>query len=521
MLDIVVKGGTVIDGTGAPWFKADVGIVGDSVACIAKNIEGDAITVINAAGKIVSPGFIDIHTHSDTVIIRFPERLPKVSQGVTTEVFSNCGLGVAPVTERGRKELLEYNREEYKHITFDWLSVKEFLARIPASGVNVAYLVPHGALRVSVMGYQARPATLPEIKDMCRLLEEGMADGAYGLSTGLAYVPMSSADTQEVIELSKIASKYGGFLASHMRNYREKVRESVQEMIEVAQKADLPVQISHYQAYGEYNWGRGQELIEWLESAREQGFDLTFDSYPYDFSAGFLRNTIPGKYHAGGSQGLIACLKDPQVRQALRREIGTLTTYDLNKLVVASVSNSALQDLVGKSLPQIAAMRKQEIIDVLCELLIHDLDIRHANFQGSAEDTKILATSRLQMVGSDSIDVLPGQGKPHPRLYGTFTRFLKLYVRDDPVLTWEEAIRKMTGLPAWRIGFKRRGLLKEGFAADVVVIDPEKVADRATIERPEDLSTGIDWVIVNGKVEIADGIFTGVLGGRVLKKGVD
>ena len=383
--------------------------------------------------------------------------------------------------------------------------------------MNTAYLIPHGAVRTSAMGYAARPATKAEIDVMRSLVKEGMEDGAFGLSTGLAYVPMSSSVTGEVVEICDVVSRHGGFLASHLRNYREGIEDSIDEMVTAAKETGIPVQVSHYAASGDYHIGHGKQFLQYIIDAREQGCDLTYDSYPYEFSGGRLRNTIPAKYHNDGIEGLVRCLKDPGLRDDLRREVGVLTNYDLTKLVIISVANPDLRHLVGKSLPEGAKEAGKDILDFLCDTLSQDPSIGHANFVGNREEMKILAKSPLQMVGSDSSDVTPGRNRAHPRLYGTFTRFLRMYVKETPLLTWEQAIWKMTGFPAWRLGLSTRGNVRPGFSADIVVLDPSDVTDRATLESPELTSKGIDWVLVNGVVEVAQGAVTGNLGGVVLR----
>ena len=519
MFDTIIRGGKVIDGSGTPWFYADVGIVGGKIVAVARDLQGEARKVIDAKSKFVCPGFIDIHSHADTAILRSPGRVPKVTQGVTTEVFSNCGLGGAPVNEAGRAALLEYTSEDYEGLDFNWLRVSEYLDRIPKAGVNTAYLIPHGAARSSAMEYAARPATKAEIDVMRGLVKEGMEDGAFGLSTGLAYVPMSSSVPDEIVSLCEVVGKYGGFLASHMRDYREGIVESIDEMNRAANESGVPVQVSHYAASGAYHLGHGKQFEQYIIDAREQGYDLTYDSYPYHFSAGFTRNTIPAKYHNDGVVGLVKCLKDPGLRDTLRKEVGVLTNYDIEKLVITSVAKPQLRHLIGKSLPDGAKEAGKDILDFLCDTLAEDPSIGHANFSGNLEDMEILAKSPLHMVASDSIDVVPGRGKAHPRLYGTFTRFLRMYVKETPLLTWEQAIWKMTGFPAWRLGLQNRGAVKAGACADLVVLDPSEVTDRATLESPELTSLGIEWVMVNGVVEVASGKVTGDLGGVVLRKG--
>ena len=516
MFDTIIRGGKVIDGTGAPWFYADVGIVDGKVVAVARDLPGEAKKAIDAKGKFVCPGFIDIHSHADTAILRSPGRVPKVTQGVTLEVFSNCGLGGAPVNEKGRTALLDYVPEDYEGLDFSWLRVSEYLDTIPKPGVNVAYLIPHGAVRTSAMGYDMRPATKSEIDVMRGLVKEGMEDGAFGLSTGLAYVPMSSSAPDEIVSLSEIVGKHGGFVASHLRNYRaSNIVGSIGEMVEAARVGGAPVQISHYAASG----GRGKLFEGYISDARDRGYDLTFDSYPYHFAAGFTRNTIPAKYHNDGVEGLVRSLKDPGLRDTLRREVGVLTTYDLTKLVITNVGKPELLHLVGKKLTESAEAAGKDVLDFLCDILAEDPSIGHANFSGSLEDMKVLAKSPLHMVASDSIDVVPGRGKTHPRLYGTFTRFLRMYVKETPLLTWEEAIWKMTGFPAWRLGLSNRGVVRKGASADLVVLDPAEVSDRATLESPDLTSVGIEWVIVNGVIEVADGEITGDMGGKVLRKG--
>lgn len=518
MLDLLIKNGRVIDGSGTPWYNGSVGICGDSIVFITSGQTPDAYTTIDASGRIVCPGFIDIHTHTDTAVIRDPQRLPKLTQGVTTEVVQNCGVGVAPVSENARKLLLEAGPEAYEGIGFGWLRLSEYMDAIPTAAVNIACLVPHATLRLGAMGYAARPATPGEIGQMCDLLKEGMSDGAFGLTTGLTYVPMVSALTEEILGLCKTTGRAGGFLASHIRNQRETVRESIEEMALVAREADMPVHIAHYQAFGEMNWGRGPELQEWIVGARDSGLDLTFDSYPYDFSAGWLRNTIPPKYTNEGIPGMVKHLRDPLVRQALRHEIGTVTPYDLNRLSITGVNSPQLEEYIGMRLPKIAESLGKDNVDFLADLLIEDPGVAHVNFQGNAEDVRFLVTSDFHMVGSDSIDLLPGRGRPHPRLWGAFTRFLRLYVREERVLSWEKAIYKMTGFPAWRLGLDRRGMLKPGFAADVVILDPTAVSDQASLQSPEAPSTGIEWVIVNGVVQMAHSKVTGLMGGQVLRR---
>ncbi len=519
MYDTIIRGGKVIDGSGTPWFYSDVAVSGDKVVGVARDLQGEARAVIDAKGKFVCPGFIDIHSHADTAILRSPGRAPKVTQGVTTEVFSNCGLGGAPVNSAGRAALLDYTPGDYEGIDFNWLRVSEYLERIPKAGVNVAYLIPHGAARASAMGYATRPATKPEIDVMRGLIKEGMEEGAFGLSTGLAYVPMSSSEPDEIVSLCEVVGKYGGFLASHLRNYSEGIVDSLNEMAEAARVGGVPVQVSHYAAAGAYHRGHGKQFEQYIIDAREQGYDLTYDSYPYHFSAGFTRNTIPAKYHNGGIEGLVRCLEDPALRPAIRSEIGVLTKYDVEKLVITNVGKPELRHLVGRRLSDSAKEAGKDTKDFLCDMLALDPSIGHANFNGNLEDMRILAASPLHMVASDSIDVVPGRGKTHPRLYGTFTRFLRMYVKETPLLTWEQAIWKMTGFPAWRLGLRNRGVIREGASADLVVLDPGTVTDRATLESPELTSLGIEWVMVNGVMEVEAGKVSGNLGGMVLRKG--
>ncbi len=520
MLDVLIRHGRVIDGSGAPWFRADVGIKDGVIVYMGSDEPPEALKQIDATGKFVCPGFIDIHSHADISIIRSPEREPKITQGVTTEVFSNCGGGIAPVTAKSKQLLLEYNKK-LRFVDFDWFSTEEYLSRIDGAGVNVAYLVPHGVLRIAAMGYDARHATREEIQVMCDLARAGMADGAFGLSTGLAYVPMSSSATEEIVEICKVVADHGGFVASHMRNYREKVTEGVDEMLCTARESGIPMHIAHYQAYGVCNWGRGEELRAWIDDARNSGLDVTFDSYPYDFSAGGLKNTIPAKYHDRGAQGLAEYLKQPEVRKALQHEIGTVTTYDLERLTIVGVTNPELSEFIGKSLPEGAEIRGQSVIDFLCDVLIQDTAISHVNFQGNAADVRVLARSAYHMVGSDSSDVVRGEARPHPRLYGTFPRFLRMFAAEDSLLTWESAINKMTGLPAWRLGLSKRGLLKRGMAGDVVVFDPETIRDKATMLDPEQPAEGIEWVLVNGVIELAESKMTQCKAGKVLRRGMD
>lgn len=529
MFDLLIRGGTVVDGTGSAGFQADVGVVGATVAEIG-NIppEAQAARKIDATGKIVAPGFIDIHTHADIALLARPQHLPKIMQGVTTEVFTNCGLGFAPVTEAGlniqRKyiaglfgddsgETTDAEGHARPRVDWAWRSVADFLARFESQGVgaNIAYLVPHGALRVSAMGMEERPATEEELRTMCALLTQGLEEGAWGMSTGIWYAPMRAADRLELTTLCRLA----GFFATHQRDYGDAIFAATAESLAIAEEAGVPVQIAHLQMNGPGNARRAAELLAKLEQARTQGIDVTCDTYPYTAGSTFIQSMLPAWAIDGGPDAILRRLSEPETRRRIMTELSG-SRSDWNRYDLVGAESPINQPFEGKAFDAIAQARGMSVAEFVCAVLeeeqLRACFVHHAAHEENVRD--ILGWSG-QMVGSDGLH-LPG--KTHPRLYGTFPRVLGHYVREQKVIPLELAVHKMTGMPAARIGLQKRGLLKAGYAADLVLFDPATISDTATFDDPLRYPTGIPHVFVNGVSAKADDRPTGALAGRVLRR---
>ncbi len=529
MFDLLIRGGTVLDGTGQPGFTADVGVVGETIREIGTiPAEAQATRTVNAVGMVVAPGFIDIHTHADIALLARPEHLPKVMQGVTTEVFTNCGLGFAPVTEAGlniqRKYIAglfgdatgEYTDPQGRsqpRVSWRWRSVAEFLAQFEAQGIgaNIAYLVPHGSLRVSAMGMEERPATESELQTMCGLLAQGLEEGAWGMSTGIWYAPMRAAAREELVRLCHIA----GFFATHQRDYGDRIFTATEESLAIAQEASVPVQIAHLQMNGPNNAGRAAELLAVLERARSLGIDVTCDTYPYTAGSTFIQSLLPAWAIEGGPDSIMRRLADPETRARIVEDLSALRV-DWSRYTLVGAESAANHRFEGHSFTEIAVMRGLSEAEFVCAVLEEE-ELRACFVHHAAHEENVREILRWpgQMVGSDGLH-LPG--KTHPRLYGTFPRVLGRYVREEKVLSLEQAVHKMTGMPAARLGLKRRGTLAVGNAADIVVFDAATVCDTATFDDPLRYPTGLPYVFVNGNaVKDADQA-TGALPGQVLRR---
>ncbi len=529
MFDLLIRGGTVLDGTGRPGFLADVGVVGGVVREVGPiPAEAQAVKSIDATGKMVAPGFIDIHTHADIALLARPQHLPKVMQGVTTEVFTNCGLGFAPVTAAGlsiqRKyiaglfgddsgETLDSQGRSVPRVDWTWRTVADFLARfeIQGTGANIVYLVPHGSLRVSAMGMEERPATGAELETMCGLLSQGLEEGAWGMSTGIWYAPMRAAAREELVRLCGLA----GFFATHQRDYGEAIFEATEESLAIAQEAGVPVQIAHLQMNGPGNAGRAGELLAKLERARRQGIDVTCDTYPYTAGSTFIQSLLPAWAIEGGPDAILRHLSEPHARARIVADLSALRV-DWSRYNLVGANSPTNQPFEGRQFTEIAVARGMRVAELVCAVLeeeqLRACFVHHAAHEENVQE--ILRWSG-QMVGSDGLH-LPG--KTHPRLYGTFPRVLGRYVREEKVLSLEQAIHKMTGMPAARLGLKRRGLLQKGFAADLLVFDPATICDTATFDDPLRYPTGIPNVFVNGVAVKEEDQATGALPGRVLRR---
>ena len=520
--DIIIENGRVIDGAGNPWFRADVGIVGDRIEAVGKleNATGDRR--IDATGLVVSPGFIDIHSHSDYYVLIDPLVQSKIRQGVTTEVVGMCGGSAAPMNAEVRAYREKYMRARLgEDFEFDWSTMGDYIERVNASGAsfNVVPIVGHGTVRQNVMGYEDREPSSSELEEMKGLVAGAMADGAWGMSTGLIYIPGIFSKTDELIELAKVLLEYGGVYFSHIRGEGATLLDAVNEAIKIGEESGVPVQVAHFKASGKEHWGKTVESLKLVEAGRARGVDVTFDQYPYIASSTGLSSYLPAWVQEGGADMLLERICDPETRAKISTE-PTRIAGDWSSIMVASAKEHTQYE--GKTITEIAEIEGKNEMDTVFDLLIaENAQVSVISFGISEEDVRRVMASPFGLVGSDGSAVSPegilGRGKPHPRFYGTFPRVIGHYVREG-VLNLQEAVRKMTSAPAQRLGLWDRGLIKEGFKADVTVFDPDKVKDEATFVDPHRYASGIPYVIVNGTVVVDGGEHTGALPGRALKK---
>ena len=525
--DLVIKNGRIVDGTGNPWFRADIGISNGRIAKIGQVEERQGYEVINTDGLIVAPGFIDMHAHDDLIFFDDPFNKPKLYQGVTTVVCGNCGISPAPVNRRTLDILRSYIGILSKRVSFEWITYGDYLRKledIGPLGTNFAGLVGHGTLRIAIMGMEARDPSHEELKEMKSLLAKSLEDGAFGMSTGLIYPPGCYSRTEEIIELSKVVSRYGGYYATHMRNESNVVLESMAEAIRIGREAGAPVEISHLKVTGRRNWGKATEMLKLIERAREEGIDVTADAYPYTAGSTYLASILPPWAHEGGEEKLKERCKDPKTRAKLREFIERRDDWEnfvkqagWEGIIIAY--SPSHPEFEGKSIAEISKSLRKDPYNLIFDIIAEDgLKAMMIVFVMNEKDVDKIVSHPYVMIGTDGLDV--GVGRPHPRAYGTFPRVLKIYVREKRVISLEEAIRKMSSLPAQKLRLKDRGLIREGCWADIVIFDPKTISDEATYEEPRRKPKGIKYVIVNGVVEIEDGELTGKRAGRVLRRGM-
>ena len=522
LYDLLIEGGRVIDGTGNPWFKADVGVVGDRIEATGRLKGAEAERRIDARGLVVAPGFIDIHSHSDYTVLIDPRVESKVRQGVTTEVVGNCGSSAAPMNAGVRAYRERYMRASLgEDFEFNWETMDDYLGLIDATGAsfNVVAIVGQGTVRQNIMGYEDREPTPPELEDMKKLLAEAMEDGAWGLSTGLIYTPSTFAKTDEIVELAKVVAGYDGVYFTHIRGEGRTLLEAVREANEIGERAAVPVQIAHFKASGKAYWGKTVESLKLVEEGRRRGVDVTFDQYPYIASSTGLSALMPHWAQEGGADRLLERLRDPETRRKIKEGPATVTR-DWESVMIASAKNHPQYE--GKNVREIAELEGKDEMDAVFDLLLaEEAQVSIVSFGMSEEDVRRVMRSPYGMVGSDGRAVAPrgilGRGKPHPRYYGTFPRVLGHYVREG-VISLQEAVKKMTSAPAQRLSLRDRALLREGFKADIAVFDPYAVKDEATFTDPHRFASGIPFVIVNGKIVIDNGEHTSALPGKALRK---
>jgi N-acyl-D-aspartate/D-glutamate deacylase len=529
--DTVITNGHVIDGTGSPWYAADVGIRDGRVAAIGRLAGAQAAQTIDAAGRVIAPGFIDMLGQSELTVLVEPTLPSKIFQGITTEITGEGG-SVAPLNDA----ILKADKVGYEHlkITPDWRTHAQYFARVEKQGIgiNMAHFVGATQVRRMVLGDADRQPSAAELDRMKALVREAMEQGAVGVSTSLQYAPAPYAKTEELIALASEAAKYGGVYATHMRSEAGAVLEALDEAIRIGREAKIPVEIWHVKAAGKRNWGRMKEIVAKIEQARRDGIDITADTYGYTAWFNSFSAFVPPWAHDGGDEKLIERLKDPQMRARIRADM--LTPDDKGwdnewqeiagpeSVLIGAVQNADLKPIQGKTLADVAALWKMDPIDALCEILIRDRAFTSVAVFGMSEPDVALAVAQPWVAfNNDSQGTSPagllGQQHPHPRAYGTFPRILRKYVREDRLLTLEDAIRKMTALPAQKMRLADRGVIKAGMWADLVLFDPATLTDKATFADPNQLSAGMDYVLVNGVPVIAAGKATGARPGKVLR----
>jgi len=528
MLDLKIEGATVIDGSGATGSRADVGVRDDVIVAVGDLSRESAGRTVNAAGRVLAPGFIDMHSHSDWRLWANRRAESKVRQGVTTEVVGNCGFSPAPVSTEHLEDLRAFALYLPERLDFAWRSVREYLDAFDRDGaaLNVIQLVGHGTLRIAAMGFARRPPTAEELTRMQRWLGQAVEDGAWGMSTGLIYAPGSYATTEEIVDVAR-GARGRGIYASHIRGEGTTLLDAVREAIRVGREADLPVQISHVKAAGRPNWGKVPEALALIDAACAEGLDVAGDAYPYTASSTTLRTMLPDWALEGGIDAMLARLADPATRARIRADVesgeggrGLAARVGWEHVMVAYAPHR--KDAEGRRLSEVARDRDLDPVDAALELIVDERGGGYmVLFQLDERDLRAALVHPRVMIGSDGSSLAPygelGQGKPHPRSYGTFARVLGEYVREQRLLGLPEAVHKMTGLPARRLGLKDRGLVRPGARADLVVFDPRRVADRATYDDPHRYAAGIDHVVVNGRFVVRDGEHTGNLPGKVLR----
>jgi N-acyl-D-aspartate/D-glutamate deacylase len=526
MDDLVIRGGHVIDGTGREGRDADVLLRDGQIVGVGPPGAGTARRTIDARGQVVAPGLIDIHTHSDFTLPLAPRAESKIRQGVTTEVVGNCGFSAAPALPGRAALLAEYLASSAPGLTFRDTSFGEYADAFPPTAVNVILQVGHNTLRLMTAGLEDRPLTSAELAQMQGLLEEALAAGAWGLSSGLFTAPGGAAPPEEIHALARVLSRHGATYASHVRDEANGVFDAVREAIAVAEATGVHVQVAHLKLSGVDNWGQAARLLAEIESARARGVPVDCDVYPYDTATNPLRNLLPRWVMDGGIAAMLERLGRREIRTRMRDEIarrgltnfGRIPSWDVVRVAVSP----NLPDEAGRTLGDLARRRGIDPLDAVCDVILTDRGATRILVTSMSEDdVRAIVTAPWTLVGSDGNAIEPtgatGRGKPHPRYYGTHARTLGQCVRDR-WLTLPQAVYKVTGGAAAALGLARRGVLREGHAADVTVFDPARIADRATYDEPHQFASGVSTVIVNGAVAIDGGDHTGALAGRVLRR---
>lgn len=523
----LIKHGLIVDGNKTPAYEGDILIENEKILKISQDLNEEADKVIEAKGRIICPGFIDTHSHSDLVILVNPYNEVKIRQGITTEVLGQDGISMAPLPQEHisswRKNLAGLDGES-DEIDWKYETTENYLKMMDYNGVglNETYLVPHGNVRMEAMGLEDRPATKEEIQKMCEITERELKAGAIGLSTGLIYIPCAYSLTEEIIEMCKVVAKYDGVFVVHQRSEADTILTSMEEIIEIGKQSGVKVHFSHFKVCGKANWKYIPQVIELLEKAEKEGIRVSFDQYPYAAGSTMLGVVLPPWAHSGGTDKLIERLSDENERAKMKKDIANgIEGWDnfiefagIDQIFVTSVKTEKNKDTIGKSLLEIGKMRGKDPLDATFDLLKEEENaVGMVDFYGLEEHIIGFMKRDEQNVCTDGLLA----GKPHPRAYGSFPKILGRYVRELNVLTIEEAVYKMTKKAATSFSIKDRGELKEGYFADIVIFDKDTVSGCDDFINSMQYPTGIDYVIINGNCVVEEGKYNKIKAGKVLK----
>jgi len=528
-MEFLIKNGNIVDGTMSKPFIGDLHVKDGKIHAIGEKLEADGIKVIDAKKRLVTPGFIDTHSHSDLIMLLNPYNEVKIRQGITTEVLGQDGISMAPLPiefiSPWRKNLAGLDGDS-DDINWEYETTENYLNMMAEQGVglNESYLVPHGNIRMEAMGLVGKVATDEQIEQMCEITRREMEAGAFGLSTGLIYMPCAYSETKEVIEMCKVVAEFDGVFVVHQRSEADTIIDSMREIIRIGKESGVKVHFSHFKVCGKQNWKYIDQVIELLEEAIESGIKVSFDQYPYAAGSTMLGVILPPWAHNGGTDELIKRLKNEEDRKRMKKDIATgIPGWDnfvdfagIDQIFVTSVKSDENQEVVGMSLEELGKFRKQDPLDATFDLLRdEDNAVGMVDFYGKEEHIIKFMQRPEHNVCTDG---LMAKGKPHPRAYGSFPKILGRYVRDKKVLTVEQAVNKMTQKAANAIGIKGRGSLEVGKYADILIIDMETVADTATFIDPVQFPVGIDNVFINGHHVIEEGVYNKILAGEVIKR---
>jgi N-acyl-D-amino-acid deacylase len=523
MYDIIIKNGTVIDGTGATMRKADVGIRNDKIVKIGNLHNEKGETEIDAWGKLVCPGFIDVNNHSDTYWQMFlePDLESLVYQGITTIVGGNCGSSLAPLASAKNIDTIQ-KWVDLAKINVNWLTLAEFYKFLEEKkfSLNFATLVGHGTLQRGIMEDQMRSPSPKELAFIEKKLSDSLKEGALGMSTGLVYTHAKTASREELINLARIVRKFGGVYTTHIRGEGDKLLDSIEEAIEIAQSSKVKLHISHLKAIGEKNWSKMEEALALIEKAKEKGLDVSFDVYPYTNTGSVLYTLLPAWVTEGGKKMMLRRLKDPFSRV---KAVADMKANNIEYEKIEISSSNLDKSLTRRKISEIAEFQNKSIEDAIIDLLLaSDGRVIISAELLNEGNVKMLLKNPLSIVATNGAGYNLEHSKtgemPHPRSFGTTMKIFAQYVAKKNILSWEEAVKKMTSMPAEKFGISKRGKIKENYFADVAILDQEKIASPATRENPYQYSRGVEWLLVNGKIILENGKYNGAKNGRVIKR---